>query len=580
MSENIHVQKDDVIWLSLIFCSSVLAVFVTILCLSRGITIVFPHLYYLPIILAVYRYLQKGIVFSVGLTLIYLIFVYLLVPSTLINAIIRGIVFILIGAVVLVFSIRIREEKKRYFSLFDNSEAGTFIFRTDDLSVTDINPKFSSMTGYLKTELVGSSVDTIIADKSKREEILNQCRMKGVLPDFHVQLTAKDGSVLDIILSASVMPDYTIASTVVDITALKRVVEELRSAHHRVSDIINFLPDATFAIDMEGRVITWNRAIENMTGIPASEMLNKSDYEYALPFYGKRRPILIDLVLNEALQKEIKYPVFYRDAQKLIAENNVPLLADGKGAYLWFTASSLYDTEGNIIGAIESIRDLTEKKRAEEALKESEGKFRELFNNINEAVFFHEVQSDSTHGKFVEVNDIACNRLGYTREELLQMRVLDINTRTVQKGGPARVEAFKSDGLSSYDAEHVRKDGSVFPVHVNARMIEMRGRHYILSIVRDITEEREARRREEVALKQIETNLTQLSILNDQIRNPLAVITALVDFEEMETAEKILVQIHEIDEIITRLDLGWLESAKIRDYLMKHHGIIDVEEHL
>ncbi|MEA2035300.1 MAG: PAS domain S-box protein, partial [Euryarchaeota archaeon] len=349
---------------------------------------------------------------------------------------------------------------------------------------------------------------------------------------------------------------------------------------HRVSDIINFLPDATFAIDMEGRVITWNRAIENMTGIPASEMLNKSDYEYALPFYGKRRPILIDLVLNEALKKEIKYPVFYRDGQKLIAENNVSLPAGKKGAYLWFIASSLYDTEGNIIGAIESIRDLTEKKQAEQALKESEGKFRELFNNINEAVFFHEVQSDSTHGKFVEVNDVACNRLGYTREELLQMCVADINTRTVQNDDPAHVEVFKSDGLSSYDAEHVRKDGSVFPVHVNARMIEMRGHHYILSIVRDITEEREARRREEVALKQIETNLTQLSILNDQIRNPLTVITALVDFEEVETAEKILEQVHEIDEIITRLDLGWLESAKIRDYLMKHHGIVDVEKHL
>ncbi|MCK4269272.1 MAG: PAS domain S-box protein, partial [Methanogenium sp.] len=152
-------------------------------------------------------------------------------------------------------------------------------------------------------------------------------------------------------------------------------------------------------------------------------------------------------------------------------------------------------------------------------------------------------------------------------------------TRTVQKVDPARVEAFKSDGLSSYDAEHVRKDGSIFPVHVNARMIEMRERHYILSLVRDITEEREARRREEVALKQIEKNLTQLAILNDQIRNPLAVITALLDLEDVKTAAKILEQICEIDEIITRLDNGWLESDKIRDYLMKHHGIGDVENH-
>ena len=457
------------IWLSLIFCSSVLAVFVTIFSLSRGITIIFPHLYYLPIILVVYRYLQKGIVFSVGLTLIYLIFVYIFVPSTLIYAIIRGIVFILIGVVVLVLSTRITEEKMRYFSLFENSEAGNFIFSTDNLSITNINPKFSSMTEYLKTELVGSSVDTIITDKSKIEEILNQCKTKGSLPNFNVQLTAKDGGVLDVILSASIMRDQTIASTVVDITALKQVMDELRSAHRRLSDIINFLPDATFAIDLEGRVIAWNRATENMTGVPASEMLNKSDYEYALPFYGKRCPILIDLVLNKTLQKEIRYPVFYRDGQNLIAENRIPLLARKKGAYLWFTASSLYDAEGNVIGAIESIRDITEKKQAEEALKESEHKFRELFNNVNEAVFLHEVLSDSTHGKFVEVNDIACRRLGYTREELLRMSVADINALSVtQKDVSAHMETLKSEWEYSFESEHIRRDRSVFPVHINA----------------------------------------------------------------------------------------------------------------
>ena len=66
----------------------------------------------------------------------------------------------------------------------------------------------------------------------------------------------------------------------------------LKTSQQRLSQIINFLPDATIVIDLEGKVIAWNRATENMTGIKAQEMLGKGDYEYSIPFYGERRPVL------------------------------------------------------------------------------------------------------------------------------------------------------------------------------------------------------------------------------------------------------------------------------------------------
>ena len=88
-----------------------------------------------------------------------------------------------------------------------------------------------------------------------------------------------------------------LASVVLDNARLYSAAQETQ---RRLTDIINFLPDATLVIDGEGRVIAWNRAMEEMTGIPAQEMLGKGDYEYALPFYGERRPILIDLVFNTA----------------------------------------------------------------------------------------------------------------------------------------------------------------------------------------------------------------------------------------------------------------------------------------
>jgi PAS domain S-box-containing protein len=91
-----------------------------------------------------------------------------------------------------------------------------------------------------------------------------------------------------------------------------RAKETIRESERRLSEIINFLPDATFAIDREGKVITWNRTIEEMTGVRAEIMLGKGNYEYALPFYGTQRPILIDLVF----EKDEKTMNSYRFVEK------------------------------------------------------------------------------------------------------------------------------------------------------------------------------------------------------------------------------------------------------------------------
>ena len=79
----------------------------------------------------------------------------------------------------------------------------------------------------------------------------------------------------------------------------KKADEALHESERRLADIIGFLPDATFVIDTNGTVIAWNHAIEEMTGVPAEQMIGKANYEYALPFYHERRPITIDRVLND-----------------------------------------------------------------------------------------------------------------------------------------------------------------------------------------------------------------------------------------------------------------------------------------
>jgi len=141
--------------------------------------------------------------------------------------------------------------------------------------------------------------------------------------------------------------------------------EALRANRKQLSDIIKFLPTATLAVDNEGRVIIWNEAIEQMTGIPAAEMLGKKGYAHSIPFYGEARPLLLDLILEDSNEIASHYPGFIRKGDTLSVEVSCSALYSNKGAWVFAKAAPLHDQDGNITGAIESVRDITERKLAE-----------------------------------------------------------------------------------------------------------------------------------------------------------------------------------------------------------------------
>lgn len=152
----------------------------------------------------------------------------------------------------------------------------------------------------------------------------------------------------------------------------QRIEQSLRDSRRQLADVIDLLPDALLAIDRDKRVIIWNKAIAKITGIPPEAMLGCGDYAYTVPFYGERRPQLMDLVFMPDAELERRYANVIREGDTLTAEGFCNALHDGRGAWILARVAPLRDAAGQVVGAMEIIRDITERKQAEEALRLSE----------------------------------------------------------------------------------------------------------------------------------------------------------------------------------------------------------------
>ena len=287
--------------------------------------------------------------------------------------------------------------------------------------------------------------------------------------------------------------------------------EAIKRSERRLSDIINFLPDATFAIDLDGRVIAWNKAMEEMTGVHTTTITGEGDHIYSLPFYGIRQPMLIDLILKKDKEAEEKYPFIHHQDNKLISEMYFPLLYGRKGAFLWFIASPLYDANGNIIGAIESMRDISQNKRVEFALKESEEHYRSLFESAYDAIFLIE------NMRFVSCNNRAAELFGCTRkQEIIGRTLIDFSpvmqpdrVSSEQKGQEKLFSA--QDGVPQcFEWLFTRLDGTPFYSEVTINRLSLDGKTLLQAIVRDVSERKSA----EIAL--MESEKTYRRVVEDQ----------------------------------------------------------------
>ena len=295
-----------------------------------------------------------------------------------------------------------------------------------------------------------------------------------------------------------------------DITHRKQAEEALMESERHLSAIIEFLPDATMVIDKHGRVTAWNKALEDMTGYSSGDMIGKGDYEYAVPFYGERRPILIDLVLMPKEEVEKKYYHIRRNGDLLVGETDVPVVR-GQKRFLSAWAQPIYDTSGEIVGAIECIRDITDKRRAEEALEESEIRYRLLAENAYDIIFTMDKDL-----RFTYISPSVERIRGFTVEEAMKQNLAEILTpaslevamKTFHE--ELEIEARESKELwrkRTLELEAICKDDFIIWIETTFTPLRDKEMKFIgfLGITRDITERKKA----EEEKKRLESQLIQ-----------------------------------------------------------------------
>ena len=158
---------------------------------------------------------------------------------------------------------------------------------------------------------------------------------------------------------------------ITDVTRQISAEHSLKQSERRLKDIIGFLPDAIFAVDSKGSIITWNREIEEMTGMPAANMIGKGNYEYALPFYNERRPMLIDLITRSSAYDKYRksYSPLSRKGEIFFTKKEC--VVNNAHHTLWCRASIIHDHRDRVVGAIEVLRDISELERKERELQKS-----------------------------------------------------------------------------------------------------------------------------------------------------------------------------------------------------------------
>lgn len=295
-----------------------------------------------------------------------------------------------------------------------------------------------------------------------------------------------------------------------DITSRKQAEDEVRESRNFLRAVLDSLPVSVFWKDRDGIYRGCNQRFLSDLNYPAIETLvGKSDY---------------DLVSREDAER-------YRALDRQVMEANIPLLSLEEASrssrspqWVRHSRVPLRDSQGKLIGVLVVSEDITEEKQARDDLRESQWRYQQLYEAIDDAIIVYDEAAN-----ILEVNEAACRRLEYSRDELLKMKITEIDDSEFAESFRTRLEQQMSLGrLDSIAGIHIAKSGRQIHINVNATRIEFDNRPAIFEIVRDVTElkraEGDLRRSEDQLRRLYGESLRQAQELNllTEVRNVIS----------------------------------------------------------
>ena len=286
---------------------------------------------------------------------------------------------------------------------------------------------------------------------------------------------------------------------------LREAQAELDVSRARYFDLCDLAPVGYFTVSEQGLIQEANLTVCTLLGVVRGELVKRPISQFILKEdqdgYYRRRKQLIESGEPQACElRMVKH--------------------DGTAFWAHLDATAAKDPDGAFVSHI-AMSDVTGRKKADDALNESEARFRLLFNVGKDFIAVHSIGKDGRVTNFVQVNDAFCKGLGYTREEMLKLSPRDIDAPERLDQLPGIIEKLLKEKHVLFETEHMAKDGRRIPVEISAVLFQTEDGQFALSVARDITERR-ALESERTKLTNAKSKFT--STVSHELRSPLATI--------------------------------------------------------
>lgn len=459
-------------------------------------------------------------------------------------------------------------ERERYRGLVENTLDWVWQIDQADRYVYS-SPQVHDLLGYEPQEVIGlTPFDLMPPEEIERlRPWFAALKQRGErMVSLENNARHRDGRT--IVLETNATPILDAAGQVVgyhgidrDITLRKQAEAALRASEQLYHAIFARNAAVKLLIDpADGALVDANQAASQFYGYPLQKLLTMriSDLN-TLP------PPQLRQALNQAASEHQSHFVFQHR------------LASGEMRNVEVYSSPLEINGRTLLYSI--VHDITARHQAEAALRESEAQYRTLFEDANDAIFLNSVSAGGYPDRILAVNDVACARLGYTRDELLSMKISQVDSMDGLEQLIPMAAQLRATGRASLERVHLARDGRRIPVEVNARQFELHGQTVMLSIVHDLTDHKQT----EAALRDALTRERELnelksrfvSMVSHEFRSPLTAIQTNASLVRRQLArhpdDKGLVYIERIQAAIQRMTtmldevliLGRAESGKL-----------------